>query len=74
MVEERRFENTSALTNLPPPIEFYLMLVEDKHAQRFKTLTEVREQIEKDLLAQERSRLEKQWVDKLKKKTFVRVF
>jgi hypothetical protein len=74
VVEERRFENASALTNLPPPMEFYLMLVEDKHAQRFKTLTEVREQIEKDLLAQERNRLEKQWVDKLKKKTFVRVF
>ena len=74
MVEERRFENASAVTNLPPPMEFYLMLVEDKRAQRFKTLTEVREQIEKDMLAQERTRLEKQWVDKLKKKTFVRVF
>jgi len=74
MVEERRFENASAATNLPPPIEFYLMLVEDKHPERFKTLTEVREQIEKDLLAQERARVEKQWVDKLKKKTFVRVF
>ena len=50
------------------------MLVEDKRPTRFKPLTEVREQIEKDLLAQERNRLEKQWVDKLKKKTFVRVF
>jgi peptidyl-prolyl cis-trans isomerase SurA len=74
MVEERRFDNASAATNLPPPMEFYLMLVEDKHAQRFKTLTEMRDQIEKDLLAQERTRVEKQWVDKLKKKTFVRVF
>jgi peptidyl-prolyl cis-trans isomerase SurA len=74
MVEERRFENSSAVTNLPPPMEFFLMLVEDKHPQRFKTLVEVREQIEKDLLAQERTRVEKQWVDKLKKKTFVRVF
>jgi parvulin-like peptidyl-prolyl isomerase len=74
MVEERRFENAAAVTNLPPPMEFYLMLVEDKHPQRFKTLVEVREQIEKDLLAQEQKRVEKQWVDKLKKKTFVRVF
>ncbi len=74
MVEERRFDSGSALTNLPPPIEFYIMLVEDKHAQRYKTLAEVRGQIEKDLLAQERTRLEKQWIDKLKKKTFVRVF
>lgn len=74
MVEERRFDNASAATNVPPPMEFYLMLVEDRRAQRYKTLVEVREQIEKDLLAQERTRLEKQWVDKLKKKTFVRVF
>ena len=74
MIEERRFDNGSALTNLPPPMDFYIMLVEDKHAQRFKTLAEVREQIEKDLLAQERTRLEKQWIDKLKKKTFVREF
>ncbi len=74
MTEERRFEDATVSTNLPPPTEFYLMLVEDKRPERFKTLTEVREQIEKDLLALERTRLEKQWVDKLKKKTFVRVF
>src|ERR1035441_6226912 len=29
MVEERRFENASAATNLPPPMEFYLMLEDD---------------------------------------------
>jgi parvulin-like peptidyl-prolyl isomerase len=74
LAEERRFETASAATNLPPPMEFYLMLVEDKQPQRFKTLVEVRNQIEKDLLAQEQKRVEKQWVDKLKKKTFVRVF
>ncbi len=74
MVEERRFENVAAVTDLPPPAEFYLMLVEDKRAARFKTLTEVRDQIERDMLAQERNRLEKQWIDRLKRKTFVRVF
>ena len=74
MVEERRFDSAAAVTNLPPPMEFYLMLVEDKRPERFKPLAEVREQIEKDMLAQEQKRLEKQWVDKLKKKTFVRVF
>ena len=36
MVEERRFENASAVTNLPPPMEFYLMLVEDKRAAAFQ--------------------------------------
>ncbi len=74
MVEERRFESAAAATNLPPPMEFYLMLVEDKRPERFKPLVEVREQIEKDLLAEERTRLEKQWVDKLKKTLFWRVF
>jgi peptidyl-prolyl cis-trans isomerase SurA len=74
MVEERKLSSGSVLTNLPPPSEFYLLLVEDKRPARFKPLTEVREQIEKDLQTQERARLEKTWVDKLKKKTFVRVF
>ena len=74
MVEERRFDSAAAATNLPPPVEFYLMLVEDKRPARFKTLTEVRERIETDLKAQEQTRLEKQWIAKPKKKTFVKVF
>jgi len=74
MVEERRLESASTLTNLPPPIEFFLMLVEDKRPARYKTLVEVRDQIEKDLVATERSRLEKQYVDRLEKKSFVRRF
>ena len=74
MVEERRFESAAAATNLPPPMEFYLLLVEGKHPARFKTITEVREQIETNMKAEEEKRLEKQWVEKLKKKTFFRVF
>ena len=35
---------------------------------------EVREEIEKDLKSQEQARLEKQWIDRLKKKTFFRYF
>jgi parvulin-like peptidyl-prolyl isomerase len=74
MVEERRFESAAAVTNLPPPIEFYLLLVEGKRPARFKTITEVREQIEASMKAEEKTRLEKQWIDKLKKKTFVTRF
>jgi parvulin-like peptidyl-prolyl isomerase len=74
MVEERRFESAAAATNLPPPMEFYMLLVEGKRPSRFKTITEVRVDIEKAMVAEERTRLEKQWVEKLKKKTFVRVF
>ena len=72
--EERHFEDAAASTNLPPPIEFYLLLVEDKRPERFQPLTNVRKQIEEALKTQEEKRLEKQWVDKLMKKTFVRVF
>ena len=31
-------------------------------------------EIEKDLLSQERARLEKQWIERLKKKTFIQMF
>jgi parvulin-like peptidyl-prolyl isomerase len=54
--------------------EIYLVLLEDKRPAHFKSLGEVRDQIEKDLVLEERSRLEKQWIEKLKKKTFVRYF
>ncbi len=74
LAEERRFDSAASSTNLPPPVEFYIMLLEDKRPTRFKTLLEVRERIETDLVAQERSRLEKTWINGLKKKTFVRVF
>jgi len=52
----------------------YLMLVEDTRTSHFKNLNEVRDQIDKELLEQERNRLEKQWIERLKKKTFVRYF
>jgi len=74
MVEERQFDSAAALTNLPPAQEFYLMLVEEKRPTHYKPLAEMRDQIEKDLLTQEQNRLEKEWIDRLKKKTFVRYF
>jgi len=56
------------------PQACYLMKVEEARTTHVKTLTEVREQIERNLLLEERNRLEKQWIDKLKKKTFFRYF
>lgn len=53
---------------------FFIMLVEDKRAQHFKPVADVREQIEETLLKEERERLQKQYVEKLRKKTFVRKF
>lgn len=52
----------------------YLMLVEETRSTHHKSLGEVRDQIEKNLKLEERSRLEKQWIARLKKKTFIRNF
>jgi peptidyl-prolyl cis-trans isomerase SurA len=74
LLEERKFSDASAFASLPPPQEFYLMLVEDTRPAHFSALSEVREEIEKNLLLGERNRLEDQWIERLRKKTFVRTF
>jgi peptidyl-prolyl cis-trans isomerase SurA len=56
------------------PEACYLMLVEETKPSHIKPLGEVRDEIEKTLLTQERNRLQKRWLDKLRKKTFVRYF
>src|SRR5579862_1348413 len=56
------------------PNAFYIMLVEDRHAAHVKDLSDVRDEIEKILLEKEHERLQKQWIDKLRKKTFIREF
>lgn len=56
------------------PQACYLMLVEDTKPAHIRSLSEVREEIEKTLEVQERARLAKQYIDKLKAKTFVRYF
>ncbi len=56
------------------PEACYIMEVEDARTARVKPLGEVRDQIEKELLTGEKDRLEKQWIEKLKKKTFIRTF
>ncbi|HEY1663977.1 MAG TPA: peptidylprolyl isomerase [Verrucomicrobiae bacterium] len=56
------------------PDTCYVMLVEDKRVAHVKTLNEVRDSIESTLRAQEEARLERQWIDSLKKKTFIRIF
>ena len=56
------------------PQSVYLMLVEQTKPAQIKPLTEVRDEIEKTLRTQEQARLEKQWIEGLKKKTFIRYF
>lgn len=53
------------------PTAFYLVMLEDRHPAHFKPLSEVREEIEHKLDAEERDRLGKKWIDRLKEKTFI---
>jgi parvulin-like peptidyl-prolyl isomerase len=54
--------------------EYYVLMADEVSTAHYKSLNEVRDQIEKNLLIEERNRLEKKWIDKLKKKTFVQYF
>jgi peptidyl-prolyl cis-trans isomerase SurA len=52
----------------------YILLVEGKHPAHVKPLNEVRDEIEATLHAQQQKKLEEQWIDRLKQKTFVLKF
>jgi peptidyl-prolyl cis-trans isomerase SurA len=53
---------------------YWILLVEEKNVARTKPLSEVRDEIEKTLVIQERARLQQQWISRLKEKSFVRYF
>ena len=56
------------------PTALFIMLVEESKPAHVRPIGEVRDEIEKNMLVDERARLDKQYTDKLKKKTFVRYF
>ena len=56
------------------PGAYYIMLVEDKHPAHVKPLNEVRDDVELTLRTQAQKQLEQQWIEQLKKKTFIRLF
>lgn len=56
------------------PDAVYLMLVEEKKPAHAKPLAEVRADVEKTLRIQQQAKLSKEWMDGLKKKTFIRYF
>ena len=75
LLAEKKFQTPVTDSDLPAaPQEFRLMLLEDKRVARTESLVEVRERIEKELVAQERERLRKRWVERLRAKAFVRFF
>jgi parvulin-like peptidyl-prolyl isomerase len=52
----------------------YLMQVEQARPAHVRPLGEIRSDIEQTLRTQEQARLEKQWIETLKRKTFIRYF
>jgi peptidyl-prolyl cis-trans isomerase SurA len=56
------------------PEACYLMLVEQTRSAHVRPLNEIRDDVEKTLRTQEQARVQKQWIDSLKKKTFIRYF
>jgi peptidyl-prolyl cis-trans isomerase SurA len=56
------------------PDTCYILLVEDKHPAHVRPINEVRNDIEKTLLARQHDQLERQWIDSLRQKTFIRYF
>ena len=56
------------------PDACFLLQVEEVKSAQLRPLAEVRDEIERTLLNQERARLQKKYVERLKKKSFVRFF
>lgn len=74
-VEERVFQNQAEQEGLDlKPQLFYLLQVDEREEARVQALEEVRDEIERDLLLQERARLQKNWINRLRGKSFVRYF
>jgi len=56
------------------PEAYYIIQVDERRDAHVKPLPEVRDAIESILLKNEQTRLRQAWIDKLKKKTFMRTF
>jgi len=75
LLEEKKLENQAGHAGVPAqPSIFYLMTVDEKQVARTRPLREVRDEIEKDLLLQERARLQRKWLERLRAKSFFRTF
>jgi peptidyl-prolyl cis-trans isomerase SurA len=53
---------------------YWIVLLEDAKLNHIRTLPEARSEIERLLLDEERARLRKAWIDRLKAKAFIRYF
>jgi peptidyl-prolyl cis-trans isomerase SurA len=53
---------------------YYLLFCEAKKAQTVKPLTELRDEIEKKVIQEDRQRAQQEWVAKLRNKAFVKIY
>jgi peptidyl-prolyl cis-trans isomerase SurA len=52
---------------------FYIMLVEAKKSAAVKPIAEVRDEIEKNLIQQERMKTQQRWIDSLRAKAYIKI-
>jgi parvulin-like peptidyl-prolyl isomerase len=74
LLEEKQFNGTERAEAMSAPQSLYLLAVDERKVAHTRSLQEVRDEIEKELLVLERSRLHKKWVERLKSKSFVTYF
>lgn len=53
---------------------YYILRVEDVKRSSVQSMSEVRAQIEKTLIQEERQRLQQEWIDSLRSKAFIKMF
>ncbi len=53
---------------------FYLIQVDEEKPARMRPMTEVRSDIDKILIQEQRNRLQQRWIERLKKKAYIRYF
>ncbi len=56
------------------PSACFIVQLEDRRPAHYRPLSDLRDEIERTLMAQDRSEKRKQWIARLKKKTFFRYF
>ncbi len=56
------------------PDGFYLLQVDDAKPAHVKSISEVRDEVEKILTQQEKDRLQREWIERLKRKAHIRFF
>jgi len=75
MIEEKAIANGGDPRDVPVlPQQYYIMKAEDRQIAHTRSVEEVREEIEKELIIEERKRLKKKWIERLRAKSFVRYF